>query len=54
METEYKKLILPIPRSGNYMQFKELADMLKEHGVDDALIKKIYTQIENKRAMDDL
>lgn len=47
--TNYKDLILPIPRSGNYIKFNELADMLKEQGVEDRLIENIYIQIVEAR-----
>jgi hypothetical protein len=50
-ESNFKNLILPIPRSGNYMIFKELADMLKEQGVEEKLIENMFNQIVAKRTI---
>jgi len=45
MKKEYKNLILPIPRSGNYMRFDELVEMLTKHGVQDKTIEQIHSEI---------
>ena len=45
MKKEYKNLILPIPRSGNYMRFDELVEMLSKHGVQEKTIEQIHTEI---------
>jgi hypothetical protein len=45
LKKEYKNLILPIPRSGNYMQFGELVEMLTNHGVQEKTIEQIYQEI---------
>lgn len=45
LKKEYKNLILPIPRSGNYMRFDELVEMLTNHGVKEKTIEQIYNEI---------
>ncbi len=52
MKKEYKELILPIPRSGNYMRFEELAEMLRNHGVKENTISQIYKEIEDSKSID--
>lgn len=45
LKKEYKNLILPIPRSGNYMRFDELVEMLTNEGVLEKTIEQIYDEI---------
>jgi hypothetical protein len=45
MKKEYKNLVLPIPRSGNYMRFDELVEMLSKHGVQEKTIEQIHSEI---------
>ena len=45
MKKEYKNLILPIPRSGYFMRFDELVEMLSKHGVQEKTIEQIHTEI---------
>ncbi len=52
MKKEYKELILPIPRSGNYMRFEELAEMLRNHGVKENTISQIYKEITDSKSVD--
>jgi hypothetical protein len=52
MKREYKELILPIPRSGNYMRFEELAEMLRNHGVQENTISQIYEEIVGSKSID--
>jgi hypothetical protein len=49
MKKEYKNLILPIPRSGNYMRFDELVEMLINHGVQEKTIDLIYKEIVDSK-----
>ena len=54
MKKEYENLILPIPRSSNYMCFEELAQMLRKHGVQEKTIEQIYCDIAASMAIDKL
>ena len=48
----YKNLILPIPRSGNYMRFDELVEMLSKHGVQEKTIEQIHSEITASKIID--
>jgi hypothetical protein len=52
MKKDYKNLILPIPRSGNYMRFEELVEMLCKHGVQEKTIEQIYSEIAASMIID--
>jgi hypothetical protein len=52
MKKDYKNLILPIPRSGNYMRFEELVEMLSRHGVKEKTIDEIYCEIIGSKTID--
>ena len=51
MKKNYKDLILPIPRSGNYMRFEELAEMLRNHGVREDTINQIHKEIVDSKSI---
>jgi hypothetical protein len=53
MKKEYKNLILPIPRSGNYMRFDELVEMLSKHGVQEKTIEQIHSEITTSKINDE-
>ena len=52
MKKEYQNLILPIPRSSNYMRFDELVEMLRNYGVQEKTINQIYEEIEHSKSID--
>ena len=52
MKKEYQNLILPIPRSGNYMRFDELVEMLGKHGVQEKTIEQIHSEITASKIID--
>jgi hypothetical protein len=54
LKKEYTDLILPIPRSGNYMRFEELAEMLRNHGVKENTISQIQKEILDSKSIDTL
>ena len=54
MKKEYQNLILPIPRSSNYMRFDELVEMLRNYGVQEKTINQIYEEIEHSKSIDTL
>ena len=53
MKKEYQNLILPIPRSGNYMRFEELVEMLSKHGVQEKTIEQIHREIIASKTTDE-
>jgi len=54
VKKEYRELVLPIPRSSNYMSFAEFAVFLSKYGVQEKTIEQIYKELIASKVSDSL